>query len=658
MLAFEKNCQLLNKQQYKGFRRWQVEIWLLFEDNTSSTYAFVVQGSLLVLIIFSTGLILAQSSANTCAYYRSPVAGVPWESLTPCLSLSGQSEAMTSVDCERVCSKRLEPLEPGGPFHFFLMDAVCIGCFTIEFILRMVASPATVGLAAFCTSIANLIDLVAILPFYIDLILYAALHGANDGGGANFLRVLRIIRLSRVIRVLKFSKSLSGVMVLFRTVAKSLPALALIAAFSIFMCILWASIMGVTGDVGKFQPDYALDPSGKQGQYIREDGSVSYFSDMFEGWWWCLQTLTSLGYGVPWVSVTDFGKGVSIMAALAGTVVLALPIAVVGVTFDDEWVKQTKVNAFRAASCVDEYNVYTRNGTSDVRMSDISARLRGSRLSRATRWLRMAFDWCREGNPDARRGSSSSSSGARLTSSRGQVVPHEDVVTPLGAADTADDSPPFKRDDSLVGTHRATSFAPRRSEETGQSGCARSDSGGVKRSLFAAGIKAVAKSNKEASSANASPEGSSSQRLDKRPSVVMAEALSSRGTLFSAGSHRANQAYNLQADLHTLIDSHFNSVKMRARVILNEHREKLCRSLNTDLKAALRAKDKQKTQTALKAEAWRARARGERSGESRTNSCLRLQSLHSSQGVAGVVARASLKARQQANGAPTEQREA
>ena len=31
MLAFEKNCQLLNKQQYKGFRRWQVEIWLLLK---------------------------------------------------------------------------------------------------------------------------------------------------------------------------------------------------------------------------------------------------------------------------------------------------------------------------------------------------------------------------------------------------------------------------------------------------------------------------------------------------------------------------------------------------------------------------------------------------------------------------------------------------
>ena len=41
MLAFEMHCQLLNTQQYKGFRRWQVEIWLLFEDQTSSTAAAV-----------------------------------------------------------------------------------------------------------------------------------------------------------------------------------------------------------------------------------------------------------------------------------------------------------------------------------------------------------------------------------------------------------------------------------------------------------------------------------------------------------------------------------------------------------------------------------------------------------------------------------------
>ena len=39
---------------------------------------------------------------------------------------------------------------------------------------------------------------------------------------------------------------------------------------------------------------------------------------------------------------------------------------VVGVTFDDEWVKQAKVNKFAAESCVYEYNQITRNGTRSV----------------------------------------------------------------------------------------------------------------------------------------------------------------------------------------------------------------------------------------------------------------------------------------------------
>ena len=129
-------------------------------------------------------------------------------------------------------------------------------------------------------------------------------------------------------------------------------------------------------------------------QYIREDGTPSFFSDVFEAWWWCLQTLTSEGYGVPWAPVSPTGKIIAIFAALFGTIILALPIAVVGVTFDDEWVKQAKINKFavsatqphsnapqqplpfahtlsspsppQAESCVYEYNQITRNGTRAV----------------------------------------------------------------------------------------------------------------------------------------------------------------------------------------------------------------------------------------------------------------------------------------------------
>ena len=70
--------------------------------------------------------------------------------------------------------------------------------------------------------------------------------------------------------------------------------------------------------------------------------------------------------------------------------------------------------------------------------------------------------------------------------------------------------------------------------------------------------------------------------------VEMAEALSQRGTLFSGGTHQANQLYNVQADIHTLLDAHFQGVRSRTRTVLDEQREKLCRSINTDLKDALR----------------------------------------------------------------------
>ena len=87
LLSFEKNCQILNVQQYTGWRRLQVEIWLLFEDQTSSVLAKWVQGCILVVIIFSTFLILLQSYGE-CRYVLPPSQGVPWDALASCDALS------------------------------------------------------------------------------------------------------------------------------------------------------------------------------------------------------------------------------------------------------------------------------------------------------------------------------------------------------------------------------------------------------------------------------------------------------------------------------------------------------------------------------------------------------------------------------------------
>ena len=127
--------------------------------------------------------------------------------------------------------------------------------------------------------------------------------------------------------------------------------------------------------------------------------------------------------------------------------------------------------------------------------------------------------------------------------------------------------------------------------------------------------------------------------------AALAETQSVRGTLFTSGSHRANQAYNVQADLHTLIDAHFMSVRARTRVILNEQREKLCRSLNTDLKAALRADQLHSNALASFGNQIKVRAQEGGAKDDRSVNMLRLHGMHTQKGFGGIVARASLTKR-------------
>jgi len=475
LVRFEQHCKLLETHRYKGVEWLQVQLWLIFEDASSSLTAKVVQASILVLIIFSTLLILVQSF-NECKWIDdAQVDGIPFADLAPCRFESNHSQPGIP-SCTRVCEERKEPLDQGGPVHYFVMDAICIGCFTIEFLLRLLSSPATIGLGAFLSSVPNWIDVVAIVPFYIDIIVLLAAPGAAAGGG-RVLAVLRIVRLTRVLRVLKFSKSLSGIVVLVRTVAQSGSAMALIATFTILNCVLWASLMMATPEVGKWEQ--GVNISG--GEYLRVDGTNSPFARTMEGWWWCLQTLTSVGYGVPYAPMEELGKITSMITALVGTVVLALPIAVVGLTFDDEWNKQAKVNNFQSLSCIHEYNTATLNGTRRV-----SAPATGM-LDRLAQWWPRVFS-------------------NRVAPNNGEEEedPQEDDEYGVGHVET------------------------------------------------------------------------------KR------EAVSLNGARFAAGSHVENQAYNLQADMSTLLDSHFDTIRRATTQILDEQKEKVCRSLATDLKAALR----------------------------------------------------------------------
>ena len=101
---------------------------------------------------------------------------------------------------------------------FFVIEAACIAWFTLEYGLRLIASPRK---CRFLYQPLNLIDIVAILPFYITL----ALKATNTN--ISSLSILRVLRLVRVFRIFKLSRYSKGLKILGYTFRVSSVLLSL-----------------------------------------------------------------------------------------------------------------------------------------------------------------------------------------------------------------------------------------------------------------------------------------------------------------------------------------------------------------------------------------------------------------------------------------------
>ena len=317
--------------------------------------------------------------------------------------------------------------------------------------------------------------------------------------------------------------------------------------------------------------------------------------------------------------ITDGGKIVAVIAALSGTVILALPIAVVGVTFDDEWVKQAKVNKFNAESTVGEYNLHTRNGTRAV-PNLLTTDAQPGVLKRIC-WA-LTCKGRGAGSGQVQPVDEPTAGAVELDADSSSTAKPPSVAEGgVGAADGAEakrlvvegaDAGDAGEGGAVAGAPSAA-LSPSKSIADMNVGFAAAfvdvqaqvsakrkvGSSTTRQPLIPAKTWRTHSEKAGAGGGGHSADGETIADRIVRSSVDIAEELSSRGTLFSAGSHQANQIYNVQADLHTLIDTHFNSVSNRSRTILNEQREKLCRSLNTDLKAALRDEQKRRAANAF-----------------------------------------------------------
>lgn len=195
-------------------------------------------------------------------------------------------------------------------FRLFLkwFDIFSVTIFSIEYIMRLYISDLThpstnkfKSIFKFIFSTNGLIDLFAVLPFYLPMIIKIDLR---------FLRTLRLIRILRILKINRYTKSLN----LIWSVLKDKKSELAVTGFVTLLLLIFASFVmyNVEGDM---QPDA--------------------FPNILASFWWAVATLTTVGYGDVY-PITGLGKLISGLIALMGIGIVALPTGIIGSGFMDK----------------------------------------------------------------------------------------------------------------------------------------------------------------------------------------------------------------------------------------------------------------------------------------------------------------------------------
>jgi hypothetical protein len=266
------------------------KLWNLFEQPDTS--------SLAKLIALFSVLMLAASLVVSCIETLPPLRVEDClDHITTHHNSSMESQApsfkATLADTVAKCQQKTLGI-------FIYLETICYVWFLLEYVVRFFTSPVK---SDFFCSLLNLIDLLAIFPYFIILI-----AGSER---VVSLSVLRITRLFRVFRIFKLTRYSSGLRILENTLRASMKELEMVMLFS-FMTVVLSSSAIYYADIGS--PD-------------------SQFSSIPAASWWSITTITTVGYG-DLIPVTPLGKFVGCICAVLGVLIFSLPVMAFATNFN------------------------------------------------------------------------------------------------------------------------------------------------------------------------------------------------------------------------------------------------------------------------------------------------------------------------------------
>ena len=292
--AMEKDASLNRKEadEYWGegcCARSQQFLWDLFEKPESSLAAKVISWvSVLFVVISTIAMIL-----NTMPEFQGPEDenGKPTEN--------------------KILS---------------MLETICIMWFTLEYILRFAGAPKK---WAFLKNFMNVIDLLAILPFFVTVIVMEATpEGEDQEDIENIRQTISVFRILRVLRIFKLARHSTGLKSIAYTMTNSYKELGLLTLFMSMGVLVFASLV----------------------YFAEKDEEDTSFTSIPISFWWAVITMTTVGYGDMYPT-TGPGMVIALFTCISGVLVMSLPVPIIVNNFSEFYAntKRQEITAKRRA---------------------------------------------------------------------------------------------------------------------------------------------------------------------------------------------------------------------------------------------------------------------------------------------------------------------
>ena len=166
-----------------------------------------------------------------------------------------------------------------------ITEVIIITIFTLEYLLRLYVADRKVSYAF---SFYGLLDLIAIVPFYI-----------SSGIDLRALRIFRMLRLFRLMKLLRYNRAINRISRTFIIVKEELILFGTVTAM-----LLYLSAVGI--------------------YYFENEAQPEVFKSIFHSLWWAVTTLTTVGYGDIY-PITVGGKIFTFFILMIGLGIVAIP---------------------------------------------------------------------------------------------------------------------------------------------------------------------------------------------------------------------------------------------------------------------------------------------------------------------------------------------